>query len=320
MKRLLVIVGPTGAGKTSLALELAKKFSGELISADSRQIYRGMDVGTGKEARSKSSKFKTIEKEKRRWVVNDIPIHLYDIIKPDERYSVAQFQQEALHLIDEVAKRGKLPILVGGTGLYVQAVVEGLRIPKAPPDEKLREKLEKKSTESLLSLLREIDRETFDKVDQKNRRRIIRALEVFETTGEPISKLKKKFKVDFDSLIIGLTSKRQNLYQATDERIESWFRTGAFQEEVKILLKKYDPNLTSFTSLGYQDAVNLVLGKVNQEEAIQRTKFKHHSYIRRQLTWLRSMRLVNWFDIASDYRQEVEALVKNWLADLPRVR
>jgi len=310
MKKLVVIVGPTGTGKTSLGLELAKKFSGELISADSRQVFASMDVGTGKiEVGEENAK---IEKGKGFWLVDQIPIHLYDVVHPDESYSVAIFQQAAYESIEQISQRRKLPILVGGTGLYIQAVVEGLKIPKAAPDLRLRERLEKKSTENLLANLKEVDPETFEKVDKNNRRRLVRALEVFSLTGEPISALKQKFKVDFDTLIIGLSTERGKLYESTDRRIESWFRTGAFQEEVKKLLEKYDQNLPSFTSLGYQDVVNLVLGKSRLEEAIQRTKFKHHKFIRAQLTWFRKMNGVNWFDSDSS-KEEIVELVQTWL-------
>ncbi|OGY29330.1 MAG: hypothetical protein A3F35_02270 [Candidatus Woykebacteria bacterium RIFCSPHIGHO2_12_FULL_45_10] len=322
MKKLLVIVGPTSTGKTDLALELAKKFGGELISADSRQIYQGMDIGTGKlsvnskhaagAAAFADAKVK-IKKAEGYWVVDGIKIHLYDLIKPDENYSVAEFQQEAYKSINEIQSRRKLPILVGGTGLYVQAVVEGLKIPKVPPEPKLREKLERKTTETLLTALKEVDQVTYQTIDQANRRRIIRALEVYHSTGETISSQKTKFKVGFDVLIIGLTSDRQELYRKADQRIESWFASGKFQSEVKELLKRYSPSLPSFTSLGYQDMVSYIEKRISLNEAIQRTSFKHHGFIKRQLTWFRKMKNIRWYDIKTLHREKLVKEIEDWL-------
>lgn len=204
MIKLLVIVGPTATGKTDLAIKLAKKFSGEIVSADSRQIYQGMDIGTGKEVADKK-----VIKEKGKWIVRGVQIHLYNVIKPDETFSVADYQQLAYQAIEDIQSRGKLPILVGGTGLYVQAVTEGLKIPKVPPDLKLREKLERKPLAHLVAELERVDPETAFRIDQKNPRRIIRALEVYYLTGQPISTLQEKFKADFDSLVIGLVAPRE---------------------------------------------------------------------------------------------------------------
>ncbi|MDP2671763.1 MAG: tRNA (adenosine(37)-N6)-dimethylallyltransferase MiaA [bacterium] len=330
MNKLLVIVGPTGTGKTSLALELAKKFDGELVSADSRQIFSGMDVGTGKvEFRMKNEELNSsqaqrllsskvrinerFEKHDGFWRVEGIPIHLYDVVDPDERFSVAQFQQLALEKIAEIISRKKLPILVGGTGLYVQAITEGLKIPKVAPDTALRESLEKKSTERLLGLLLEIDPASYKKIDQNNRRRITRALEVYQATGKPFSELREKYKVNFDLLILGLTATRERLYENTDQRVDEWFGSGAFQKEVEALLQDYPQDLPSFTSLGYQDVIGLLTSRLTLEEAIQRTKFKHHAYIRRQLTWFRKMGKINWFNIEALDKKEMKRLIQSWL-------
>src|SRR3990167_8855937 len=206
MKKLLVIAGPTGTGKTNLALDLAKKFDGELISADSRQIYKGMDIGTGKvPTDEKKIKNQELEKHDRFWIINGVPVYLYDVITPDKTFSVAQYQQLAYQAIEKTHAKNKLPILVGGTGLYVQAVTEGLKIPNVPPNERLRKKLEVKPLSSLVSELETIDPHTADKIDKQNPRRVIRALEVFYQAGESISKLKSKFKINFDLLKIGLT-------------------------------------------------------------------------------------------------------------------
>ncbi len=312
MKKLLVIVGPTGTGKSSLALQLAEKYNGELVSADSRQIYIGMDIGTGKEIEDQKTQIKKFENY---WTVNGIPIHLYDIISPDKTFSVAQYQQLAYKIINNIHSRGKLPILVGGTGLFVRAVVEGLKIPKVAPDLKLREKLGSKSTETLAAELEKVDPETAIEIDNSNPRRIIRALEVFYTSGESFSKLKGKFKTQFETLIIGLTSERKFLYKNVDDQVEEWFEHG-FTEEVKTLLEKgYKESLTSMTSLGYRQVGMYLRKKISLDEAKQRIKWELHGYIRRQLTWFRKEPNISWSDISENgFKEKISNLVKNWVS------
>ncbi|OGY22995.1 MAG: hypothetical protein A2172_03620 [Candidatus Woykebacteria bacterium RBG_13_40_15] len=320
MKKLLVIVGPTGTGKTSLAIKLAKKFDGELVSADSRQIYIGMDVGTGKISQNSTRlpdgqevKSQNLEKKEGVWVVNDIPIHLYDVISPDITFSVAEYQQLAYEVISEIHKRGKLPILVGGTGLYVQAVVEGLKIPKVAPDKKLRDRLEAQPLSKLFAELERVDPKTSEKIDKQNPRRVVRALEVFYQTGSSISSLKDKYKVNFDTLQIGLTADRALLYKKVDDRVEFWFKQG-FVREVKNLLKQgFNGNLPSMSSLGYRQVAMYILGKIAEEEAKQRIKWETHSYIRRQYTWFRKNRGIFWFDIVEpSFQEQIERTIQNW--------
>jgi len=280
MKKLLVIVGPTGTGKSSLALQLAEKYNGELVSADSRQIYIGMDIGTGKEIEDQKTQIKKFESY---WTVNDIPIHLYDVISPDRTFSVATYQQLAYKVINDAHTRGKLPILVGGTGLFVRAVVDGLKIPKIAPDLKLRKKLESKSVEVLAAELEKVDPETASKIDNSNPRRIIRALEVCYLSGESFSKLKGKFKTEFETLKIGLTSERVVL--------------------------------TSMTSLGYRQVGMYLRKKISLDETKQRIKWERHGYIRRQLTWFRKEPNIAWFDISKKgFKEKIANAVKNWIS------
>lgn len=310
MEKLLVICGPTGTGKTDIALTLAKKFSGEIVSADSRQVYKGMDIGTGKEFQN--SEFR-VQRSVGKWVVDEIPIYLYDVKKPDEKFSLAEYQQLALEKINEIYARGKLPILVGGTGLYIQAVTEGLKIPKAPPDQKLRDKLENKTLESLLQDLEQVDPDYFEKVDKNNKRRIIRALEVYYQTGEAFSSLQKKYKVPFDVLKVGLTTDRELLYRKNDERVEKWF-AGGLVEEVKNLLKTYSIDLPAMTSLGYRQVASYIKGNLGLQEAKQRIKFELHGYIRRQLTWYKRDQSIYWYDVViENFENEVNQLVEEWL-------
>ena len=314
MKKLLVIVGPTGTGKTDLALGLAKKFNGEIVSADSRQIYIGMDIGTGKlEVRSKISDVRDVRKEKGSWIVDGIPIHLYDLITPDETFSVATYQQLAYKKIADIHKRSKLPILVGGTGLYIRAVVGGLKIPKVAPDKKLREHLASRSVSSLIGELERVDPQTAQSIDRVNKQRLTRALEVYHQTGEPVSKLKGKFKPNFNTLKIGLTSDRDYLYARVDSRIDSWVKTG-FIEEVKTLLGKGYKETVALKALGYQQISMYLEGKILLEEATQRIKFGHHNYIRGQITWFRKEPGISWFDIATPgFKQKIFKKIQSWL-------
>jgi len=311
MKKLLVIVGPTGTGKTDLGLTLAKKFNGELVSADSRQIYIGMDIGTGKEI--ESSKY-DVKKNKGSWVVNGIPIHLYDVINPDKTFSVVEYQQEALGKIKEIENKGKLPILVGGTGLYVQAIVEGVNIPKVPPDSKLRAKLESKPLATLVSQLEQVDPKTAIKIDKQNPRRVIRALEVYYSSGQSFSSLEERFKVNFDSVQIGLTAPRDFLYKKVDDQIDDWFRVGFIEEVKKLISDGYDEKLPALTSLGYRQVAMYLKGNLTIEEAKQRIKWEHHGYIRRQFTWFRKRKNIVWFDISDpDLIRQINAFIKAWL-------
>jgi tRNA dimethylallyltransferase len=312
MKRLLGVVGPTGTGKSCLALKLAKKFDGEIVSADSRQIYVGMDMGTGKEIQK--SGYNISEKGKGKWVVDGIPIYLYDIISPEKTFSVAQYQQEAYKVVEQIHKRNKLPVLVGGTGLYVRAVVIGLKIPKVAPNYNLRKHLGSKPLSTLFSELEKVDPKTAAGIDRLNPRRIVRALEVFHQTGQPISRLKGKYKVDFDCLLVGLSSARDYLYRRVNDQVEKWFQQG-FVDEVKTLLKKgYKEDLTSMTALGYRQVVMYLRNKISLEDAKQRIKWEQHAYIRRQLTWFRKEPNIHWFDISDNgFEKEVFKLTENWL-------
>lgn len=311
MKKLLVIVGPTGVGKTKTGLKLAEKFNGEIISADSRQIYQYMDIGTGKEVEElREDKAK---KHNGKWEVEGVYIHLYDIIEPDQTFSVAQFQQKAYENIRFLQSVGKLPILVGGTGLYVQAVVEGLKVPKVPPDQKLRAQFEDRPLDDLVDMLVKYDPTSAKRVDLRNPRRIIRALEVFMKTGKSLASLQEKFSPDFDILEVGLSAPREHVYQRLDEQVEKWFELG-FIEEVKELLKKgFSEDLTSMTSIGYRQVVAYVKGQLTLEVAKQRIKFERHNYVRRQLSWFKRDKRIFWFDITSSgWERELENLTREW--------
>ena len=310
MKKLLVVVGPTGTGKTDLAVEVAKKFDGEIVSADSRQIYRYMDIGTGKISENRSS-----GKNKNYWLVNSIPIHLYDIIDPDKTFSVVEYQQRAYDIIHKIQSKNKLPILVGGSGLYVRSVVQGLKFPQVEPDKKFRAQLEKKSLAHLLEELERVDPKMYRKIDKSNPRRVIRVLEVFHKTGKPMSTLAKRYKPDFDIFQLGLTATREVLYENADKRVERWVDLG-FVDEVKSLLKKYDQGLTSLSSLGYRQIASFIQKNITLEDAIRKIKFDHHGYIRRQLTWFKNEPGINWLDITKpNLKLKTIRLVDKWMME-----
>lgn len=310
MKKLLVIVGPTGVGKTKLGIKLAKQFNGEIISADSRQIYKNMDIGTGKEVEElRSGK---AEKHDGFWTVDGVKINLYDILDPKETFSVADFQQRAYEIIHNLQKEDKLPVLVGGTGLYVSAVVDGLKVPKAPPDLKLRAQLEDMTLEDLQSMIIKYDPASAKKIDMNNPRRIIRALEVFITTGKSFVGQLQKFQPDFDILQIGLTAPREWVYERVDKQTDKWFDLE-FVDEVKELLKNYSESLPSMTSIGYRQVVELIKGNLSEFEARQRIKFDRHGYIRRQLSWFRRDKRILWFDASeTSLSTELEKTVYDW--------
>lgn len=311
MNKLLVIVGPTGAGKTRAALKLARKYQTEIISADSRQVYKGMDIGTGKEV--EELKEGNATKVAGGWVVNGVRINLYDTLDPKENFSVAQFQQEALRVVNDLQKQDKLPILVGGTGLYISAIVDGLKVPNIAPNLEFRAKLEKLTLEDLVEMLKKYDPKSFDKVDLQNPRRIIRALEVFEATGKSLISLQRKYKPGLNTLQIGLTAPREILYQRADKQVDLWFEQGFVGEVRDLLTKGYSQDNSSMSSIGYRQVQSLLEGNLSEDEAKQRIKFDRHGYIRRQLGWFKRDGRINWFDVSrEDFYTELENLVDTW--------
>lgn len=311
MDKLLVIVGPTGTGKSNLAISLAKPYQASIISADSRQVYKEMDIATGKEV--KELKAGKAEKHEGYWVVEGVKINLYDYLDPKETFSVAQYQQKALEIIKKLHQESRLPILVGGTGLYISSVTDGLKIPKSPPDFRLRGKLESTPPEELYQKLQEVDPITASRIDKNNPRRLVRALEVYYQTGESISSLQEKYKPEFDILFIGLTAPREKLYEKADLGVEEWLKLGLVEETQELLKKGYSPTLPSMTSIGYRQIAMFLEKKLTLEEAIQRIKFDRHNYIRRQLTWFKRDERIYWFDITDeDSTTRISNLVSQW--------
>ena len=300
---LIVIVGPTAVGKTRLALRLAQEFDGEIVSADSRQVYRGMDIGTAKP---------TLEERRR------VPHHLIDVVAPDETFTLAQYQELAYEAIDDVLARNKVPFLVGGTGQYVRAAVEGWGIPRVPPKEGLRAELyrqaEIEGEEALHARLREVDPVAAQRIDPCNVRRVVRALEVYLETGQPISELQRKKPPPFRILQIGLTMERQELYRRIDERVDRMIEEGLVEEVRGLVELGYSYDLPSMSGLGYQQIGMYLRGQVNLEEAIQLIKHHTRRFVRHQYNWFRlNDESIRWFDALRDPYGEIRQCVALFL-------
>jgi len=300
---LIVIVGPTAVGKTQLALRLGEEFGGEVISADSRQIYKGMDIGTAKP---------TAEERRR------VPHHLIDLIEPDEGFTLVQYQEMAYEAIDEVLSRGRLPFLVGGTGLYVKALVEGFSVPRVKPNMARRRALLKEArergAEALYARLKEVDPRAAARIDPQNVRRVVRALEVYEATGQPISRLQRKEPPPYRILKIGLTMERKALYRRIDERVDRMMEMGLL-EEVKRLVEKGYRDLPAMSGLGYKQLGLYLRGEVDLAEAVRMIKSETRRFVRQQYKWFRlDDETINWIEVDGDPCAEARALVGAFLA------
>jgi tRNA dimethylallyltransferase len=287
ISNLFVIVGPTAVGKTALAIELARRFDGEIVSADSRQIYRGMDIGTAKPTHQEQSLVRH---------------HLIDIVAPDEPYTLANYQADAYAAIDDTLRvaRSKQPFLVGGTGLYVRAVVEGLRIPRVPPNEELRAQLASEDGAALYERLRALDPDAAARIDPRNVRRTIRALEVCLTTGTRFSELSRAAPPPYRTTQIGLTMSRPELYARIDARVDRMMADGLVAEVEALVALGYGWELPSMSGLGYRQIGEHLRGEVSLDEAVTNIKRATRDFVRRQYAWFRLKdERIRWFEGAN---------------------
>lgn len=296
---LILLVGPTAVGKTEIAIQLAERLNGEIVSADSRLFYRGMDIGTAKPTREEQARIRH---------------HLIDVANPDETWSLAQFQQAAREAITDIHARGKLPFLVGGTGQYVRAVTEGWSPPEVKPDERLRAELEKmkeeKGKEWLYEKLKSLDPEAAEKIDLRNVRRTIRALEVILTTGRKFSSQRGQGESPYQLITIGLTRPREELYARVDARIESMFEAGLV-EEVRGLLAKYPAELPSMSGIGYRETVGVVNGQKTVEQAKVEVRRDTRIFVRRQANWFKeSNPSIRWFRVGSQTVEDAAEFIR----------
>lgn len=322
-KPIVVILGPTCIGKTSLAMRLCRRFGGEVISADSRQIYKFMDVGTGKLPTGESA---LIERLPGTWKVNGVYVHLYDLTTPDRPFTVVDYAKRAKDEIESCWRRGKVPFLVGGTGFYIDVVLGKIAPSGVPPNPALRRELEKLSLEELVERLKKIDPKRLVTIDQHNKRRLVRALEVcipevgghIATTstrsGTSCCRTCSEKSDDSGSLIVGLMAERPTLYSKADRWAEKITSSGALEVEVRDLLARGYRESEPLKGIIYESAVDFVDGALSKEAMLERIKFDLHGYIRRQLTWFKRNKEIHWFDISNGgFDNEVEKFVGDYL-------
>ncbi len=318
MNKLLVICGPTSTGKTTMAIDLAKKFNGELISADSRQVYKGMDIGTGKDL-PKGAKIKLPWFKKYGYYeIDGIKIWGYDLADPRHEFSVAQYIKFAGRIISDILKRGKSPILVGGTGLYIKGVVDGIPTASIPKNILLRKNLEGKNTGELFEKLAQLDSFKAGQMnfsDKKNPRRLIRAIEVAmwkinNVKKEKVMETKKK---DFIVYLVGLTAPERFVSERIKLRVAQRVKAG-IKKEVQDLLKKHVTwDMPSMSSMGYRQWKEYFAGRRSEAEVIQDWEDEEKKYVRRQMVWFKKDKRIHWFDIAaSGCPKNVEKSVEKW--------
>ena len=286
-KRLVAIVGPTATGKTALAVRLAERLGGEILGADSRQLYRGLDIGTAKPSAE--------ERERVRH-------HLIDVVEPDETFNLGRYLDLAVGALQDCWSRGVLPLLVGGTGQYIWALLEGWQVPRVPPDRRLRAELEAKAdregVERLAEELAEVDPETAARIDLRNPRRIIRALEVFRVTGRPLSAWQTRRQPAFTATIIGLDCPRDELYRRIDARVDAMLATGLIDEVRGLIDSGYSCDLPAMSGIGYRQVCQLLAGELTPDEASARIKTETHRLSRMQHTWFRrDDPRIRWIDV-----------------------
>jgi tRNA dimethylallyltransferase len=301
---LILIVGPTAVGKTELAIQLAERLNGEIVSADSRLFYRGMDIGTAKPSSAEMTRVRH---------------HLIDVANPDETWSLTVFQQAAHEAIDDIQRRGKLPFLVGGAGQYIRAVTQGWTPPGAQPDPRLRSVLETLAQEHspswLHDKLRILDPVAAEKIDARNLRRSVRALEVIFSTGQPFSTQRGVSDSPYRLIGVGLKRPRPQLYERVDQRIESMFENGLLNEVENLLKKGYPPNLPTMSAIGYRECVAVLQGAITLEQAKVQIKRATRIFVRRQGNWFKEDDPeIHWFEMDAETPEVVEIYLRKQLA------
>lgn len=303
INKIIVIVGPTAVGKTYVSVELAKKLSTEIISADSMQIYKGMDLGTAK-----------VREEE----THGITHHMIDIVKPDEDYSVSDFKSNAEEIIDGLLVENKVPIIVGGSGLYVNSLIYDLDFGKAKSDEKIRDHYTQyykdHGEDALYELLLKVDPESTEKIHKNNVKRVIRALEVHDITGKKFSELNtdiRKASDKYDCILIGLSMERKTLYERINQRVDDMLSDGLIDEVKRLIENGYDKNLASMRGIGYKEIVDYLEGITDYEEAVNILKRNTRRFAKRQYTWFLKDENIKWFSM--DNLEEIDLTIENIL-------
>lgn len=301
--KVIVICGPTASGKTKLSIELAKKINGEIVSCDSMQIYKDMNIGTAKPT----------EEE-----MQGIKHYLIDCVSPQTRYSVADYKKDAIFAIKEIFSKGKVPIIVGGTGLYLESLIYNIEYNEIEVDLKYREELEKiekeEGLESLYKKAELIDPEAIKKISHNDKKRIFRILEIYKSTGKNKTQLEiesRKNKPEYDYLLFGITMDREKLYERINLRVDLMIKDG-LAEEVKNLCKKYKELPTALQGLGYKEVVEYLDGTISKEEMIEKIKQETRRYAKRQLTWFRKYDNLIWLDGLSSLQNNINIILEEY--------
>ncbi len=303
---LILVVGPTAVGKTELAIQLAVRLVGEIVSADSRLFYRGMDIGTAKPTQAERDL---------------VPHHLIDIADPDQLISLSDFQRKARQAISEIHQRGLLPFLVGGTGQYVRSVIEAWRIPRAEPDPGLRAILEgwaaEIEPEGLHNRLAVLDPAAAEQIDPRNLRRTIRAMEVIFKTGQAFSTQRRQGTSPYRTLMVGLCRPRDALYRRIDVRIQEMLAQGLVDEVQSLLDRGYSPELPTMSAIGYGELVSFLQGRMSLADAELQMKRRTRTFVRRQTNWFKPDDPdIHWFSVEKDMLDKLEHTIRTWQAGL----
>lgn len=300
-RKVIVIVGPTCSGKTKLSLEIAERLKSEIISADSRQVYKFLSIGTAKPALEELKKIKH---------------HFIDVTNPDESFNVSKFENKAVSIIEKLLDQEKIPVVVGGSGLYIKAVVDGI-FDSVDTDEVLRKKLLKVKREEgikkLYSMLEECDPVSASKMLPQNWKRVIRAIEVFHISGKPIWKLQEEYERNFNFEFhqIGLLWEREQLYKNIERRVDEMINNGLVKEVQQLIIKGYDKNLNSLNTVGYKEIIDYIEGNISLQKSIELIKRNTRRFAKRQMTWFRKDKRIKWIDINNntDFKHTAESII-----------
>lgn len=302
LPKVIVICGPTASGKTALSIELAKRIDGEIISCDSMQIYKEMDIGTAK-----------VTKEE----MQGIKHYLVDYISPDERYSVARFKQDAKNAIKDIIAKGKTPIIVGGTGLYVDSLIYEIDYPQIELDEEYRNKMENIANEGRLEelylLAKKIDPKAIEKISPNDQKRIIRVLEIYNSTGKTKTQLEEESRkeVEYDYKVFAINWEREKLYERINKRVDIMIEQGLI-DEVKQIKEKYSKFPTAMQGLGYKEVVDYLEGKYTKDEMIEKIKMETRRYAKRQITWFKKNKQTIWLNGEEDIQKNIDIILKEF--------
>lgn len=301
--KVIVICGPTASGKTSLSIEVAKKIDGEIISCDSMQIYKDMNIGTAKP---------TVEE------MQGIPHYMLDFVLPSERYSVADFKEAATDRIEDILKREKVPIIVGGTGLYVDALTKNITYPEIEIDLEYRKQLEElikeNGLESLYEEAKKIDEKAMQTISKNDKKRIMRVLEIYHQTGKTKTQLESESRLTpppYEYIVFAINMEREKLYERINKRVDIMIDQGLI-EEVEALTKKYEEFPTAMQGLGYKEVVSYLKKEITKEEMIEKLKMETRRYAKRQLTWFRKDENIKWIDGLVPLEQNIQCILEEY--------